>query len=181
MAARSSPVIACARMSCQIGALGEREVHSIGEQLTSISGSMFSPEQIIKLYSCVPTPFLLREALNKDCLCTGFHAALACSFQRFLFAVRAHRVACAATPLTSSHTPSGTSNASIGKYMSWVIEPRRTLAICSGSPTTSRTDASTPSQASATGLSMFGLLDYNDVPRSPFGEHQRSVQPDDQD
>src|SRR2546427_6988491 len=54
-------------MSCQIGALGEREVHSIGEQLTSISGSMFSPEQIIKLYGCVPTRFLLREALNKDC------------------------------------------------------------------------------------------------------------------
>jgi len=45
---------------------------------------MFSPEQIIKLYGCVPTRFLLREALNKDCLCTGFHAALACSFQRSL-------------------------------------------------------------------------------------------------
>src|SRR6266705_548253 len=85
-ASRSSSVIACASMSCQIGALGEREVHSIGEQLTSISGSMFSPEQIIKLYGCVPTRFLLREALNKDCLCTGFHAALACSFQRSLFA-----------------------------------------------------------------------------------------------
>src|SRR6266404_8585651 len=83
MAARSSPVIACARMSCQIGALGEREVHSIGEQLTSVSGSMFSPEQIIKLYSCVPTRFLLREVLNKDCLCTGFHAA-GRSFQRSL-------------------------------------------------------------------------------------------------
>src|SRR6266849_10240249 len=96
-------------MSCQIGALGEREVHSIGEQLTSISGSMFSPEQIIKLYGCVPTPFLLREALNKDCFCTGFHAALAFSFQRSLFATRAHRAACAATPLTSSHTPGGTS------------------------------------------------------------------------
>src|SRR6266852_6936710 len=113
-------------MSCQIGALGEREVHSIGEQLTSISGSMFSPEQIIKLYGCVPTRFLLREALNKDCFCTGFHAA------------RAHRVACAATPLTSSHTPS---------------------------------------QASATGLFMFGLLDYRDWPHcglhSPRAERIR--------
>src|SRR5712691_4035990 len=88
MAARSSPVIACARMSCQIGALDKREVHSIGGRLTSIriSGSMFSPEQIIKLYGCIPMRFLLREALNKDCLCTGFHAALACSFQRSLFA-----------------------------------------------------------------------------------------------
>src|SRR5712691_13275264 len=151
-------------MSCQIGALDEREVHSIGEQLTSISGSMFSPELIIRLYGCVSTRFLLREALNKDCLCTGFHAALAGSFQRSLFAARAHRVACSATPLTSSHTPSGTSNASIGKYMSWVIEPQRTLAICSGSRTASRTDASTPSQASATGLSMFGLLDYRGWP-----------------
>src|SRR5713226_5096412 len=73
-------------MSCQIGALGEREVHSIGEQLTSISGSMFSPEQILKLYRCVPTRFLIREALTRDYLCTGFHAALACSFQRSLFA-----------------------------------------------------------------------------------------------
>src|SRR6266436_2004551 len=99
MAASTSPVIACARMSCQIGALVKREVHSIGEQLTSISGSMFPPEQIIKLYGCVPKRFLLREALNKDCLCTGFHAALACSSQRSLFAARAHRVACAATPL----------------------------------------------------------------------------------
>src|SRR6202795_2587317 len=98
MAASTSPVIACARMSCQIGALGEREVHSIGEQLTSISGSMFSPEQIIKLYGCVPTRFQLRSA-EYDYLCTGFHAALACSFQCSLFAARAHRVACAATPL----------------------------------------------------------------------------------
>src|SRR5216683_427135 len=138
MAARSSPVIACARMSCQIGALGKREVHSIGERLTSISGSMFSPEQIIKLYGCIPMRFLLREALNKDCLCIGFHAALACSFQRSLFAARAHRVACAATPLTSSHTPSGTS---------------------------------------ATGLFMFGLLDYRDWPHcglhSPRAERMR--------
>src|ERR1017187_1540135 len=62
------------------------------------------------------------------------------------------QVACAATPLMSSHSPSEISNASIGKYMSWVMEPRRTPAICSGSPTTSRTDASTPSQASATGI-----------------------------
>src|SRR5713226_7420792 len=59
-------------MSCQIGALGEREVHSIGEQLTSISGSMFSPEQIIKLYGCVPTRFLLREALNKIACAPAF-------------------------------------------------------------------------------------------------------------
>src|SRR5258705_3323278 len=79
-------------MSCQIGALDERELHFIGEQLTSISGSMFSPEQIIKLYGCVPTRFLLLKALNKDCLCTGFHAAPACSFHR-----------CSLTPNTRSH------------------------------------------------------------------------------
>src|SRR5437016_8656445 len=93
MAASISPVIACARMSCQIGVLPEREVQSIAEQLTSISGSMFSPEQIIKLYGCVPTRFLLREALNKDCLGTGFHAALACCFHR-----------CSFTPNTRSHS-----------------------------------------------------------------------------
>src|ERR1700687_3737122 len=65
MAASTSPVIACARMSCQIGALSESEVHSIGERLTSISGSMFSPEQIIKLYGCVATRLSLREELNQ--------------------------------------------------------------------------------------------------------------------
>src|ERR1700740_3485225 len=65
MAASTSPVIACARMSCQIGALPEREVHSIAEQLTSISGSIFPPEHRIGLYSCVPARFSLRRALDQ--------------------------------------------------------------------------------------------------------------------
>src|SRR5713101_1596452 len=47
MAARSSPVMACARMSCQIGALGERELHCSVEELTSISGSMRPPEDCV--------------------------------------------------------------------------------------------------------------------------------------
>src|SRR5207253_10249733 len=96
-------------MSCQIGALREREVHSIGEQLTAISGSMFSPKQIIKLYGWVPTRFLLREALNKNCLCIGFYAALACSFHRCSFTpnTRSHRIS-DATPRSPRAAMEGT-------------------------------------------------------------------------
>src|ERR1700683_5348851 len=43
----SSPVIACASTSCQIGALAEREAHSMVEQLTVISGSMRPPVFIL--------------------------------------------------------------------------------------------------------------------------------------
>src|ERR1700728_571079 len=43
----SSPVIACASTSWQIGALGEREAHSMVEQLTVISGSMRPPVFIL--------------------------------------------------------------------------------------------------------------------------------------
>src|SRR2546428_3633845 len=44
----SSPVIACARTSCQIGALGEREVHSIAEQLRPVRGFMRPPKHRIR-------------------------------------------------------------------------------------------------------------------------------------
>src|SRR4029077_6926956 len=56
MAATSSPVIACARTSCQIGALGKRDVHSIVEQLRLIRDSMRPPEHRIKLFLLKDSP-----------------------------------------------------------------------------------------------------------------------------
>ena len=58
----------------------------------------------------------------------------------------------AATPLVSSHSPRGTSNASIGSHMTDVIGPCTHPASCRGSPATSTADATTPSHASGTGI-----------------------------
>src|ERR1700677_2524660 len=43
----SSPVMACARTSCQIAALGEREVHA-GAELRAVTVSIHPPEHRIK-------------------------------------------------------------------------------------------------------------------------------------
>ena len=57
-----------------------------------------------------------------------------------------------ATPRVRSHSPSGTSNASIGSHMNdasgWPSQP----ASCKGKPITSRSDAANPSIASAAGI-----------------------------
>src|SRR5579862_2676757 len=71
MAAISSPVIACARTSCQIGAFGDREVHSMVEQLTLTSDSIHPPENRIKetsqrsgsrlrIWRCHPAPAITK-------------------------------------------------------------------------------------------------------------------------
>src|SRR5213078_2103983 len=55
------------------------------------------------------------------------------------------------TPLMIIHSASVTSNTSIGNHTSSVIGPPRNPASCKGRTTTSRTDATTPSDASANG------------------------------
>ena len=65
MAASSSPVIACARMSCQIGALVEREVHAIGDAFTSSRGSMFPPEGRIGFTAVFVVDFSLLSISDK--------------------------------------------------------------------------------------------------------------------
>src|SRR5262249_54974113 len=59
----------------------------------------------------------------------------------------------AATPLISSHSANGTSNAAIGaKSIQVTIGPLNTSASCNGSPTTHVIDTTTPSHPSKAGI-----------------------------
>src|SRR2546428_142669 len=72
--------------------------------------------------------------------------------------VYADCAAAGATPLTISHNANATSNTSIGNHTNQVMDedqlplPPNNPACCNGMITTRRSDATTPSHASATGI-----------------------------
>jgi len=110
--------------------------------------------KVSRIYSCrldclirlevFAAPVLYQTAVRRRLLYTCHEHAQ--------FAARTREVVDGATPLINSQKPSGTSNAAIGIHRNDAIDPETNPASCKGRPTTRRAEATTPSQASKTGI-----------------------------